>query len=154
MPRLLAAKITVEAVSFEEAAFTTVGAVALHGIRTAEAKLGDVVAVIGLGLGWATHRADVESCWVQVLGMDLSRDRFALALELGCGPCHRFGFRSSKLCVRTVRRGGTDAVIIAAETSSSDPVNLAGRVVRDRGVVVAVGTVGMDIQRKPYYEKE
>ena len=49
---------------------------------------------------------------------------------------------------------GADAVLITAETPSSDPVNLAGEVARDRGMVVAVGTVGMDIKRKLYYEKE
>ena len=47
-----------------------------------------------------------------------------------------------------------DAVLISAETPSSGPVNLAGEIARDRGVVVAVGTVGMDIERKLYYEKE
>src|SRR5207244_12747678 len=49
---------------------------------------------------------------------------------------------------------GADSVLITAETSSSDPVNLAGAVARDRAIVVAVGTVGMDIERKAYYEKE
>src|SRR5881398_723449 len=49
---------------------------------------------------------------------------------------------------------GTDAVLVTAATLSSDPVNLAATVARDRGVVVAVGTVGMDIQRRNYYEKE
>jgi len=49
---------------------------------------------------------------------------------------------------------GADAVLITAETASSEPVDLAGEVARDRGVVVAVGTVGMDIQRKLYFEKE
>src|SRR5262249_12053749 len=49
---------------------------------------------------------------------------------------------------------GVDSVLVTAETSSSEPVNLASRVVRDRGIVVAVGTVGMDIERKAYYEKE
>ena len=49
---------------------------------------------------------------------------------------------------------GANAVLIVAETPSSGPVNLAGEVVRDRAVIVAVGTVGMDIQRKLYYEKE
>src|SRR5207244_12676186 len=34
------------------------------------------------------------------------------------------------------------------------PVNLASEVARDRGIVVAVGTVGMELQRKLYYEKE
>src|SRR5580658_1297848 len=50
IPRLLVARIPESRVTFENAAFTTVGAVALHGVRTAEVKLGDVVAVIGLGL--------------------------------------------------------------------------------------------------------
>src|SRR5207302_9249136 len=35
-----------------------------------------------------------------------------------------------------------------------EPVNLAGAVARDRAIVVAVGTVGIDIERKAYYEKE
>src|SRR5580658_3720811 len=60
VPRLLVARIPVRAISgspiateevgFDEAAFATLGAVALHGIRNAEARLGDLVAVIGLGL--------------------------------------------------------------------------------------------------------
>src|SRR5438552_2046794 len=55
---------------------------------------------------------------------------------------------------RASRGGGVDSVLITAETPSSDPVNLAGAIARDRAVVVAVGTVGMDIDRKPFYEKE
>ena len=49
---------------------------------------------------------------------------------------------------------GADTILITAETPSSDPVNLAADVARDRGIIVAVGTVGMNIQRKLYYEKE
>ncbi len=49
---------------------------------------------------------------------------------------------------------GVDAVLITAETPSSEPVNLAGAIARDRAIVVAVGTVGIDIERKAYYEKE
>jgi predicted dehydrogenase len=58
------------------------------------------------------------------------------------------------LCIETSGNAGVDCVLITAETSSSDPVNLAGGIARDRAVVVAVGTVGMDIERKAYYEKE
>ena len=58
------------------------------------------------------------------------------------------------LCVETSRGAGVDSVLITAETPSSDPVNLAGAIARDRAIVVAVGTVGMDIERKAYYEKE
>ena len=49
---------------------------------------------------------------------------------------------------------GVDSVLITAETPSSEPVNLAAELARDRAIVVAVGTVGMDLQRKLYYEKE
>jgi len=151
---LLAAKIGSEAVSFEEAAFTTVGAVALHGIRTAEAKLGDVVGVIGLGLVGQLTLQMLKAAGCRVLGMDLSRDRVSLALQLGIDHATDSVSEFQALCADHSAGHGPDAVIIAAETSSSDPVNLAGRVVRDRGVVVAVGTVGMDIERKAYYEKE
>ncbi len=58
------------------------------------------------------------------------------------------------MCAEISRGNGVDAVLITAETSSSDPVHLAGAIARDRAVVVAVGTVGMDIERKAYYEKE
>src|SRR6266849_1400567 len=58
------------------------------------------------------------------------------------------------LCLRHSGGNGADSVLIAAETPSSGPVNLASEVARDRGVVVAVGTVGMELQRKLYYEKE
>ena len=58
------------------------------------------------------------------------------------------------LCLRHTGGHGADAVLITAETPSSEPVDLAGEVARDRGIVVAVGTVGMDIPRKVYFEKE
>ena len=47
-----------------------------------------------------------------------------------------------------------DSVLITAETPSSEPVNLAAELARDRAIIVAVGTVGMELQRKLYYEKE
>ncbi len=155
VPRLLVARIPPDSgVSFEEAAFTTVGAVALHGIRTAEVKLGDVVAVIGLGLlGQLTAQA-LKAAGCRVLGMDLVPARAELASRLGVdAACSaESGFRD--LCLQHSGGQGADAVLITAETPSSGPVNLAGVIARDRAIVVAVGTVGMDIQRKLYYEKE
>src|SRR5207302_5398453 len=59
-----------------------------------------------------------------------------------------------ELCAEYSHGAGVDAVLIAAETPSSEPVNLAGAIARDRAIVVAVGTVGMDIERKAHYEKE
>ena len=84
IPRLLAAKIPSNSlVSFEEAAFSTLGAVALHGIRTADAKVGDVVAVIGLGLLGQITVQVLKAAGCRVVGMDIDSDRAGLALRLG-----------------------------------------------------------------------
>jgi predicted dehydrogenase len=145
---------TRDQVPFDEAAFATLGAVALHGIRNSEAKLGDLVGVIGLGLlGQLTVQLlKVAGC--RVLGMDIDESRAALARQFGADAAASTASAFRELCVETSRGAGVDCVLITAETTSSDPVNLAGSVVRDRAVVVAVGTVGMDIERKAYYEKE
>ena len=142
-------------VIFENAAFTTVGAVAMHGIRTAEAKLGEIVAVIGLGIARTAHSADAESGWLSRAGNGYQSRARRTGSTNGCGwrkPLPANEFRD--LCLSQSGGNGADIVLITAETASSDPVNLASEVARDRGIVVAVGTVGMDIQRKLYYEKE
>lgn len=155
IPRLLTAKIRPNsAVSFEEAAFTTLGAVAIHGIRTADVKVGDAVAVIGLGLLGQLTVQILKAAGCRVLGMDVIPERAELASRLGADDVStsRAGLRDS--CWQHTGGHGADAVLITAETPSSEPVDLAGEVARDRGVVVAVGTVGMDIPRKLYFEKE
>ena len=155
IPRLLAARIHPDsAVSLEEAAFTTLGAVGLHGVRTADVKLGDVVAVIGLGLLGQLTVQILKAAGCRVLGMDIVPERAELAAGLGADDVSisRDGLRDS--CLQNSSGHGADAVLITAETASSEPVDLAGEVARDRGVVVAVGTVGMDIPRKLYFEKE
>jgi len=155
VPRLLVARIPDTAsVSFEEAAFTTVGAVALHGIRVADVKIGDVVAVIGLGLLGQLTAQVLRAAGCVVLGMDPAADRADLALRLGATATCTSSDAFHDLCLQHTGGFGADAVLITAETPSSDPVNLAGRIARDRAVVVAVGTVGMEIERKAYYEKE
>ncbi len=154
VPRLLVARIPSEAVSLEEAAFTTVGAVVLHGIRTAEAKLGDVVAVIGLGLLGQLTVQVLKAAGCRVLGMDIVPQRVELASRMGADAGSSAAAEFRDACLQYSGGHGADAVLITAETPSSDPVNLAGAVARDRGVVVAVGTVGMGIERKLYYEKE
>ena len=155
VPRLLAAKIPEGAtVSFEEAAFTTVGAVALHGIRTAEAKLGDVVAVIGLGLVGQLTVQLLKIAGCRVLGFDVASDRAELATRLGAVAACSSASEFLDMCAQHSHARGVDAVLITAETASSEPVNVAAQIARDRAVVVAVGTVGMDLERQRYYEKE
>ncbi len=155
VPRLLVAKVLSESsVTPEEAAFTTVGAVALHGVRIAAAKLGDVVTVIGLGLVGQLTVQILKAAGCRVLGMDIVRQRADLALRLGADAVCSSSDVLHDRCLQLSRGNGADAVLITAASASSELVNIAGRIVRDRGTVVAVGTVGMDIERKAYYEKE
>lgn len=155
VPRLLVAKIPESGtVSFDEAAFATVGAICLHGIRTADVALGETVAVIGLGLlGQITVQLlKVAGC--RVLGMDLVEERATLAIQNGAEAASASERDFRNLCFQKTGGIGADAVLITAETPMSGPVNLAADVARDRATVVAVGTVGMELERKLYYEKE
>ncbi len=159
IPRLLVARIPSLSASdgevpFDEAAFATLGAVALHGIRTAEVKLGDLVAVIGLGLLGQLTVQLLRAAGCRVLGMDLSPARADLAKALGAEAAVISASAFRDLCADRTHGLGPDSVLITAETPSSDPVNLAGSIARDRAIVVAVGTVGLDLERKAYYEKE
>jgi|SRR5579872_1145442 len=154
VPRMLVARIESSAVDFESAAFTTVGAIAMHAVRTAEATLGEVVAVIGLGLLGQLSVQTLRAAGCAVIGLDLVQERAALAVSMGATAATTSEEEFRDLCFRHTYGYGADSVLIAAETPSSAPVNLASQVARDRGVVVAVGAVGMELERRRYYEKE
>ena len=155
IPRLLVAKIPEGLpISFDEAAFTTVGAVALHGIRTAEVKLGDLIAVLGLGLVGQLTAQLLKTAGCRVFGFDIAVDRVDLAIRLGIDAGSSIPTEFADLVSQHTRGFGVDAVLITAETPSSEPVNQAAQVARDRAIVVAVGTVGMELERQRYYEKE
>jgi predicted dehydrogenase/threonine dehydrogenase-like Zn-dependent dehydrogenase len=155
VPRLLVAKIPAGSeVAFEEAAFGTVGAICLHGIRTVGVALADTVAVIGLGLLGQITVQLLKAAGCRVLGMDLIKARTALAIQGGADAVSASAVEFRDLCFQKTAGAGVDSVLITAETASSEPVNLAAEVARDRAVVVAVGTIGMNIERKLYYGKE
>lgn len=142
-------------VSFEEAAFATVGAIAMQGIRQAEVSLGEKVAVIGLGLIGEIAVQILKASGCQVFGIDIDSDAVALAKELGVDGAAIRGKDDILQMINSFSNSvGVDAVIISAETSSNDPIELAGKILRDRGRVVIVGAVRADIPRTPFYEKE
>lgn len=141
-----------EQVDFESGAFTTLGAIALHGYRLAHTQIGERLAVIGLGLLGLLSLGIVEAAGCQALGIDLDEGRVNLARQMGFEAVHR---RQAEEAALAFSRGrGCDAVLICADTSSADPIELAGILARDRARVVAVGAVGLSLPRKIYYEKE
>jgi predicted dehydrogenase len=151
VPRNLLAPLP-DPVDFESAAFATLGAIALHGFRLAEAQLGERVAVIGLGLLGLLAVGIAQAAGCQVFGVDLDPGRVALAEHLGARAVRR---DQAEEAAASFSHGlGCDAVLICADTPSADPVELAGAIARDRARVVAVGAVGLQMPRKVYYEKE
>lgn len=156
VPKNLAACVPA-GVSDEAAAFTTVGAIALHGCRQAGLAIGESVAVIGLGLVGQLTVQLLKAMGCRVVGLDLDHAMVNLAVESGADlglvvPDPGRGLEA-KVGRFTAGRG-VDAVIITASSSSNDPIETATAIVRDRGRLVIVGAVRMDLPRTPCYEKE
>lgn len=151
VPRNLLVKLP-DAVSFEEAAFATLGSVAIHGFRLASPQLNDTVLVIGLGLLGLMEVQIAKAAGCRVMGMDLSKPRIKQARDFGVEAWSRNDIEDR---VPQFTKGrGFDHVLICAGSKDNDSIELAGRFCRDRGKVIAIGAVGLEIPRKIYYEKE
>ena len=139
-------------VDFESGAFATMGAIAMNGFRLAKIQLGESVAIIGLGLlGLITAKlALAAGC--AVFGTDTNPDRVKFAKKLGFNVSTRANAEKSGMSFTMGH--GFDAILICADTHNTDTVILAGQIARDRGHVISLGVVGIDLPRKLYYEKE
>jgi len=152
VPKNLMVKIP-DGVDDIDASFVTVGAIALQGVRQTEPKLGERVAVMGLGLLGQLTVQLLKANGCKVIGSDVDPDKIALAKKLGADETCHAGELIAK--ANEFSNGhGVDAVIIAASTSSNQPVIDAAEISRMRGRVVFLGMVGMDIPRNDYYKKE
>ena len=141
-----------EGVDFESAAFTTLGAIALHGFRLAEPQVGESVAVIGLGLLGLLAVQIAAAAGGRVIGVDIDPQRVALAKGFGVQAVPR---EQAEEAVQAFTSNlGADVVLICADTPSNDPLELAGAIARNRAKIVATGAVGLTMPRKIYYEKE
>lgn len=153
VPFNLAAKVP-EGVNSEEAAFTTLGAIALQGIRNTKRSPGSVIAVFGLGLIGLLTVQILKSYRFIVIGVDIDEEKLKLAENYGTN----LTLHPSDSLVQSVMDYtdglGVDAVIIAAATKSNLPIKQAAEISRYRGRVVMVGVTHMEIPRKPYYERE
>jgi len=144
-----------DGVSLDDAAFVTVGAIALQGVRIADIRLGEACVVIGLGLVGQLTVQLLKAAGCRVFGIDVASDKVDLARTSGADDACLRADPDLIERVKSFSLGrGADAILIAAAASSSDPVQLAPALARDRAVVVAVGMIGMDVPRNAYYEKE
>ena len=153
VPKNLCVKVP-EKASLESACYTTVGAIAMQGIRQADARLGEVVAVIGLGLVGQLAVQILKAAGCLVVGIDIDRRACELAKKSGADLIASDAASARSACADLAEGRGADCVLITAGTKSNEPVELAGELARDRAKVVIVGLVGMDVPRHSYYAKE
>ena len=136
------------AVSDEQAAFTPLAAVALQGLRLLDAKPGDTVVVMGLGLIGQLAVRLLRARGVTVVGIDPDEAKRVDAKQAGA-MVPELGTP-----LTTLLPGGAAGVLITASTSSDEPVNQAARLCRRRGRVVLVGVTGLALNRADFYENE
>ncbi|MDA4126850.1 MAG: Gfo/Idh/MocA family oxidoreductase [Thaumarchaeota archaeon] len=154
VPRRLAGRVP-DGLSMKEAAFGTIGAIALHAVRIASLQIGERVGVIGVGLVGNLVAQIARASGCTVVCMDLRDDRLELARAAGIELVVKSDDASLSSHVLNFSGGvGLDHVFVCAASPSSDPINEAAKLARSRGQIVVVGRVGMDVERKEFYQKE
>jgi predicted dehydrogenase len=154
VPTNLAARVP-DGVSLEDAAFSTLGAIALHGVRLAEPQLGGRYAVIGCGILGLFATQLLRAHGGRVAAFDLSQDAVARATSLGAEVGLAGGTEDQVQAALAWTDGlGVDAVVVTAASTNDAPMVAAGAMSRERGRIVAVGLVPFGLPREIAYAKE
>ena len=153
IPKNLCAKIP-DSVSYEEAAFTVLGAIGLEGIRLANPTMGETVVVIGLGLiGLITAELLVAN-GCKVIGFDVDDAKVKIASSKKIHAFNASTVNVVKTTEQLTNEVGADAVIITASAKNNDIIHQAAEMSRKRGRIILVGVIGLDLQRADFYKKE
>jgi predicted dehydrogenase len=153
VPKNLVARVP-DHVDFDAAAYATIGSIALHAVHQSDARLGEQVGVIGLGLVGQLALRILAAAGCKVVGIDTDGDAVELGRSAGATTFLRRREGLERVVVSGTGDGGLDAVIICAATGSRDPVDLACRLLRPRGTIVVVGEVPVEADRGQMYDKE
>jgi predicted dehydrogenase/threonine dehydrogenase-like Zn-dependent dehydrogenase len=152
VPANLLARVP-DSVALRDAAFTTLGAIALQGVRRSVPTLGERVVVVGLGLLGLITMQLLRAAGARVAGVEPDEERRRLAAELGAEQILAPSDAAVAIDAWS-ERIGADAVVITASSPSNTIVNDAARLLRHKGRIVVVGDVGLDIERGPVYARE
>jgi len=155
VPNNLCVKLP-EGITLKDAAYNTLGAIALQGIRQADLRLGESCAVIGLGLLGQLASLMLKASGVRVVGIDIAEDTLKLARENGAADLtlQRDTAGIEEKILDFTDGIGVDSVIIAAATKSTDPINFAGSICKKKGSVIILGAVPTGFDRDPYWYKK
>lgn len=148
----LITKVPEEVADIRQAAFAALGGIALEGIHQAEVIPGETVAVIGLGLlGHITARIlDAYGC--DVIGFDVA-DKTMPGTRLKAF-INSTEDSAAELAKSLTKGRGVDKVIITAATDSNAPIDLSEQITRDRATICMIGVTRMELDRRPFYQKE
>ncbi len=154
VPRNLLVKVP-DNCDLKAAASMTLGSIAMQGVRRADIRMGEMVAVIGLGLLGQITVQLLKASGCRVIGFDLDARRIRLAEELGADKAFLSNEVDTLKEVMHFTGGhGVDATIITAANQSNEIVQQAMNITRKKGKVILVGDVGLGLKRSPFYEKE
>lgn len=150
--RTMLTKVPEELTDYRQAAFCALGGIALEGIHQAEVVPGETVAVIGMGLVGQIVCRILNAYGCDVIGYDVV-DKTMPGTRLKAFI--NSGDDNAADMTKALTRGrGVDKVIITAATNSNAPMDLAAAIARDRGIICMIGVTQMNIDRRPYYERE
>ena len=153
VPRNLVTRVP-EGLAPEQAAYATVGSIALQGVRVLDLTLGESVVVVGLGLIGLLAIQIVEAHGGRAIGIDLDPAKLEMARRLGCSRVLSRNDDVAQAVLAWTRGVGADAVLVTAGAPTNDPLLLAIEVSRKRGRIGVVGNVPLEVPHKPFYEKE
>lgn len=153
IPRNLAVHVP-ENVSLDAASLTTIGAVAMQGLRQSQAAVGETVLVIGVGLLGVLTIQLARAAGCRVIAVDIDPSRVEKAASFGAQLAILSSDPRLESSIERFTRYGADVAIITAAGHTSEPLEIAARLLRDRGRVVMVGDVSMGVSRTHVYGKE
>lgn len=150
--RTMITKVPEELTDYRQAAFCALGGIALEGIHQAEVVPGETVAVIGMGLLGHIVSRILNAYGCDVIGYDVV-DKSMPGTRLKAF-INSNDDNAADLSKALTRGRGVDKVIITAAANSNAPMDLAAAIARDRGIICMIGVTQMNIDRRPYYERE
>ena len=154
VPQNLVVKVP-DSVPLDHAAFTTLGAIAMQGVRQANPRIGEFVCVIGLGLLGQLTAQILRSNGCQVFGVDKSPEMVQLGQKGACHLALTLDDPALESTIDQFTEGyGFDSAIITAASQSNEPLRFATATLRKKGTVVVVGAVPMNIDREPHFYKK
>ena len=139
----------------KQSSLTTIGSIALQGLRRADLKLGETVCIFGLGLIGQLTVQLAKLCGCKVFGIDIDNTKLTIAKNLGCDHIYNpIETDITKDIMFHSQHYGVDATIITAASKSGDIIQQSMNITRKKGKVVLVGDVKIDFDRDPFYSKE